>query len=76
MQDALEEVAFENVGLSIAACRALSELLGKPGALRVLQFRNNMSDDDGAMALAQVALLSIIAVFSCASCQGVACAGP
>ena len=54
MQDALEEVAFENVGLSIAACRALSELLMQPGHLRLLHFRNNMSDDEGAIALAQV----------------------
>ena len=54
MQDALEEVAFENVGLSIRACQALAELLTKLGHLRTLHFRNNMSDDDGAIALAQV----------------------
>ena len=53
-QDALEEVAFENVGLSIRACQALAELLAKPGHLRQLHFRNNMSDDDGAVAIAQV----------------------
>ena len=46
------------MGLSIRACQALAELLAKPGHLRQLHFRNNMSDDDGAIALAQVCTLA------------------
>ena len=53
-QTALEQLALENVGLSIRACQALAELLTHPQTLHVLHFRNNMTDDAGATALAQV----------------------
>lgn len=57
-QPALEQLALQNVGLSIDACQALSELLLHPESLKVLHFRNNMTDDAGALALAQARPIS------------------
>ena len=54
VQPALEQVALQNVGLSIRACQALDELFAHPASLKALHFRNNMTDDAGALALANV----------------------
>ena len=53
-QAGLERLAFQNVGCSIAACRAIGELLTHAGALATLHLHNNMSDDEGAAAIAGV----------------------
>lgn len=45
-QEALQRVAFQNVGASIDACRAIGELLTNSAHLRQLHLANNMSDDD------------------------------
>lgn len=45
-------MAFQNVGASIMACQAIAELITQPGSLRALQLYNNMSDDEGAAAIA------------------------
>jgi len=52
-QAGLEKLAFQNVGCSIAACRAIAELVPRAGALATLHLHNNMSDDAGAAAIAQ-----------------------
>lgn len=53
-QEGLERLAFQNVGCSIAACRAIGELLTHAGALAALHLHNNMSDNEGAAAIAGV----------------------
>ena len=57
MQAALEELALGNVGCSIHACQAVRDLLREAGHLRSLHLYNNMSDDEGAQAIAQAQLL-------------------
>lgn len=54
MQEGLERLAFQNVGCSIAACRAIGELLTHAGSLATLHLHNNMSDNEGAAAIAGV----------------------
>ncbi len=49
---ALESLAFQNVGASIRACEAIAELVTDASSLRTLALYNNMSDDDGAAAIA------------------------
>ena len=53
-QEGLERLAFQNVGCSIAACRAIGELLTHAGSLAALHLHNNMSDNEGAAAIAGV----------------------
>ena len=53
VQAALQELAFQNVGCSIRACQAVAELVKRPQELRRLHLHNNMSDDAGAVAIAQ-----------------------
>lgn len=53
LQAALQELAFQNVGCSIRACEAVAELVKRPQELRRLHLHNNMSDDAGAVAIAQ-----------------------
>jgi len=52
-QAGLEKLAFQNVGCSIAACRAIAELVPRAGALATLHLHNHLSDDAGAAAIAQ-----------------------
>ena len=54
VQEGLERLAFQNVGCSIAACRAIGELLTHAGSLAALHLHNNMSDNEGAAAIAGV----------------------
>ena len=54
LQAALESVTFHNVGCSVHACQAIGELLTRAQDLRSLALLNNMSDDEGAVAIAQV----------------------
>ena len=53
LQAGLQELAFQNVGCSIRACEAVAELVTRPQELRRLHLHNNMSDDAGAVAIAQ-----------------------
>ena len=53
-QAGLESVAFQNVGCSIHACEAVNELMPTAEALHTFHFFNNMSDNEGAAAIAQV----------------------
>ena len=53
LQAGLQELAFQNVGCSIRACEAVAELVARPQELRRLHLHNNMSDDAGAVAIAQ-----------------------
>ena len=41
------------MGCSIRACQAVAELVKHPQELRRLHLYNNMSDDEGAAAIAQ-----------------------
>ncbi|EIE18561.1 RNI-like protein [Coccomyxa subellipsoidea C-169] len=50
----LQRLAFQNVGCSIHACQAVAELVQHSGDLRALHLYNNMSDDEGAIAIAQI----------------------
>ena len=54
VQVTLQHIAFQNVGCSINACRAVGELLQNSQELRSLHLYNNMSDNEGAIAIAQV----------------------
>lgn len=54
LQAGLQRLAFQNVGCSIHACQAVAELVQHSGDLRALHLYNNMSDDEGAIAIAQV----------------------
>lgn len=58
LQPALEELAVQNVGCSVNACKSLAELVQHAQSLRTLRLYNNMSDDDGAKSIAKVLLLS------------------
>ena len=58
-QAALQELAFQNVGCSIRACQAVAELVRRPQELRRLHLHNNMSDDAGAIAIAQASHLML-----------------
>ena len=53
-QVGLQRLAFQNVGCSIRACQAVAELVQNSGELRALHLYNNMSDNEGAIAIAQV----------------------
>lgn len=53
-QTGLERLAFQNVGCSIKACQAVSRLTKHLTSLRSMRLHNNMSDDEGAVAIAQV----------------------
>ena len=53
-QEALESIAFGNVGCSIHGCRAVDELLQNTGSLKRLHLYNNMSGDEGAAAIARL----------------------
>ncbi len=53
-QVGLQRLAFQNVGCSIRACQAVAELVQNSGELRALHLYNNMSDSEGAIAIAQV----------------------
>lgn len=57
LQPALEQLAFQNVGCSINACTSLAELVQDAQELRSLRLYNNMSDDAGAAAIAQVMVI-------------------
>ena len=50
----LEFLSLQNVGCSVHACAAVSELLNASGALKSLQLFNNMSGDEGAGYIAKV----------------------
>lgn len=50
-QAGLRRVAFQNVGASIKACRAIAELLPDAKSLQQLHLFNNMSDNEGAAAI-------------------------
>jgi hypothetical protein len=52
-QAALERLAFMNVGASVHACAAIEELLTNTQSLRELHLFNNMSDNEGAVSIAQ-----------------------
>lgn len=54
LQAALESLTVQNVGCSINACNALSQILLRCGALKQLHLFNNMSDNAGAELIAQV----------------------
>ncbi len=54
MQASLEKLAFQNVGCSVMACRAISELLTSAASLATFHFMNNMTGDEGATAIAEV----------------------
>lgn len=54
LQAALQRVAFQNVGASIKACRAIAELLPNSAALTQLHLFNNMSDNEGAAAIGKL----------------------
>ena len=58
LQTGLQELAFQNVGCSIRACQAVQELVKHPQELRRLHLHNNMSDDAGAAAIAEVGNLT------------------
>lgn len=49
---ALEFLSLQNVGCSVHACKALSELLPESSALAGLHLFNNMSGDEGASHVA------------------------
>jgi large subunit ribosomal protein L31/Ran GTPase-activating protein 1 len=53
-QEALESLAFQNVGCSVHGCAALEELLVSTHALRRLHLYNNMSGDEGAAHVARL----------------------
>ncbi len=58
MQTGLQRLAFQNVGCSVHACRAVAELVEHSQDLRRLHLFNNMSGDEGAAAIAEVCLWS------------------
>ena len=53
LQKGLEQLAFQNVGCSIKACQAVARLTQHLSSLKGLRLYNNMSDDEGAKAIAQ-----------------------
>ena len=53
LQKGLKQLAFQNVGCSIKACQAVSRLTQHLSSLKGLRLYNNMSDDEGAQAIAQ-----------------------
>lgn len=53
-QEALESIAFQNVGASVHGCAAVNELLQCTGSLKRLHLLNNMSGDEGAQSIAAV----------------------
>lgn len=54
LQAGLQSLAFQNVGCSIRACQAVQELVQNSQELRTLHLFNNMSDNEGAVAIGQV----------------------
>ena len=58
LQPALEELAVQNVGCSVNACKSLAELVQNAQELRTLRLYNNMSDDAGATSIAEVSCLT------------------
>jgi hypothetical protein len=54
VQTGLHSLAFQNVGCSIRACQAVQELVQHSQELRALHLYNNMSDNEGAVAIGQV----------------------
>ena len=70
MQAALQELAFQNVGCSIRACEAVAELVKRPQELRQLHLHNNMSDDAGAIAIAQACPTPHTPLPCTSSCRG------
>lgn len=58
LQPALEELAVQNVGCSVNACKSLAELVQNAQELRTLRLYNNMSDDAGATSIAEVSSLT------------------
>ena len=60
LQPALEELALQNVGCSVNACKSLAELIQNAQDLRTLRLYNNMSDDAGATSIAEVFTVSSI----------------
>lgn len=52
-QEALESIAFKNVGCSVHGCAALDELMCNTASLRRLHLYNNMSDNEGAASIAR-----------------------
>ena len=53
-QQALESIAFQNVGCSVHGCAAVDELMQCTGSLKRLHLLNNMSGDEGATSIANV----------------------
>ncbi len=53
-QKTLESIAFRNIGCSVAACKAINNLLACKATLKKLHLYNNMSDDEGAFAIANL----------------------
>jgi Ran GTPase-activating protein (RanGAP) involved in mRNA processing and transport len=53
-QKTLESIAFRNIGCSVNACKAIGELLGCRETLKKIHLYNNMSDDEGAIAIANL----------------------
>lgn len=53
-QEALESIAFKNVGCSVHGCAALDELMCNTASLRRLHLYNNMSDNEGAASIARL----------------------
>jgi Ran GTPase-activating protein (RanGAP) involved in mRNA processing and transport len=52
-QEQLEELYLENVGCSVNACKAISELV-QCKTLKKVHLFNNMSDNEGAASVAQL----------------------
>lgn len=53
-QEALESIAFQNVGCSVHGCAAVDELMRNSQRLRRLHLYNNMSGDEGAASIARL----------------------
>jgi len=51
-QSTLKGIAFRNIGCSVAACKAIHDLLACRDTLRRIHLYNNMSDDKGAFSIA------------------------
>ena len=51
-QNTLRKISFRNIGCSVAACKAIANLLSSRPTLETLHLYNNMSDDEGAFAIA------------------------
>ncbi|QDZ21800.1 RAN GTPase-activating protein [Chloropicon primus] len=53
-QKSLRGIAFRNIGCSVAACKAIHDLLACRGTLKRLHLYNNMSDNEGAFSIAKL----------------------